>query len=61
MTKKLKVYINNRLYKTITVEADENGKYNSQPIMEQLMIDKDAGLLDLYNVSAAFGIRLTPA
>lgn len=59
MTKNLKVYINNRLYKTITVEADENGHYDSKPIMEQLISEKDAGLLELYNVSSKFGVRLT--
>lgn len=61
MTKNLKIYINNRLYKTITVETDENGHYDSKPIMEQLMADKDAELLGLYNVSTKFGVRLTPA
>lgn len=42
----LKIYIENQLYKEVTVETDENGGYSVAGILEMLGADKEAGAFD---------------
>lgn len=42
----LKVYIEDTLYKEVTVETDEAGGYSAAPILGMIAEDKQAGLLN---------------
>jgi hypothetical protein len=48
----LRVFINNQFYKEIVVETIEGTmSYNPSPIIEQIIADRDAGLLDQFNLT----------
>jgi hypothetical protein len=42
----LKIYIENQLYKEITVDTNETGGYSVSPVLEIIAADRQAGLLD---------------
>ena len=50
----LKVYINNKLYKTITVEGDS---YNPAFIWPEIEADRDSGMLMSYDLGKGLAIR----
>ena len=56
----LNIIINDKPYKTVTVEANERGGYESKPILLQIMADRDAGLLNSYNVSQGLSVKIEP-
>jgi hypothetical protein len=43
----IKIYINDKLYKTVTVEGE---KYEPSQYFKQIEVDKMAGLLDSFNI-----------
>ena len=47
---KLKIYINEKLYKTITLPADSE-TYEPSDYWPQINADKAAGLLDSFNIA----------
>ncbi len=48
----LRVFINNQFYKEIVVETIEGTtSYNPSPIIEQIIADRDAGLLNQFNLT----------
>jgi hypothetical protein len=51
---KVKVYINNKLYKTITVEG---GSYDPRFIWPEIQADRDSGLLASFNLEQGLSIR----
>ena len=50
----LRIYINDRLYKTITVDSD---RYDPKVIYEEIMIDKQSGLLSSFHLENGMAIR----
>jgi hypothetical protein len=50
----LKVYINNKLYKTVTVQGDS---YDPGFILPEFEADRDSGLLVGFNVTQGIHIR----
>jgi hypothetical protein len=50
----LKVYINNKLYKTVTVEGDS---YNPAFIWPEIETDRDSGMLMSYDLGKGLAIR----
>lgn len=42
----LRIYIENQLYKEVTVDANEAGGYSVAPVLEIIAADRQAGLLD---------------
>jgi len=53
----VKIFINEKLYKTVTVEDE---KYNPNIYWAQIQADKEAGILDSYNIHNKFGVRFEP-
>ena len=53
----VKIYINDILYRTVTVEGDS---YNPNQYWDQINQDKAAGLLDSYGIDNKFGVRFEP-
>ena len=51
---KIAIYINDKLYKTIPVEGD---KYDPNQFWPQIKADKEAGLLNSYNVAETMKIE----
>ena len=52
---KINIFINDKLYKTVTVQGDS---YNPMSIYPQIEEDKKSGLLNAYNVSEQLSIRV---
>ena len=50
----LKVYINNKLYKTVTVEGDS---YDPSFIWPEIETDRDSGMLMSYDLGKGLAIR----
>jgi hypothetical protein len=50
----LKVYINNKLYRTVTVEGDS---YQPNFIWPEIQIDRDSGMLSSFDLSKGLSIR----
>ena len=44
----IKIFINDKLYKTVTVEGD---KYEPALFFKQINLDKEAGLLNSFNIA----------
>ena len=53
----VKIYINDKLYRTITVEGE---KYEPNQYWGIIEADKNAGLLDTYKIDEKFGVRFEP-
>lgn len=53
----VKIYINDKLYRTVTVDDE---RYDPNQYWEQIQIDRDAGVLDTYNIQNRFGVRFEP-
>lgn len=51
---KLNIYINDKLYKTVTVPGN---KYEPTSFYAQIFADKEAGLLNTYNVQERMAVR----
>jgi hypothetical protein len=51
---KLKVYLNNKLYKTYTLPGDA---YDPGMIWTEIQIDRDSGLLTSYDLSKGINVR----
>ena len=47
---KLKIYINDKLYKTVTLPEDAE-TYDPSDYWPQINADKEAGLLDSFNIA----------
>lgn len=57
-TRILKVFINDQYYKDIPVETVD-GSYDPAPIIQQLNADRQAGLLNQFNIPpGTFPIRI---
>jgi hypothetical protein len=55
----LRIFVNNILYKEVTVETDSLGRYNPIPIFSMIMADKLAGYFVDYNIPpGTFPIRI---
>jgi hypothetical protein len=52
---KFNIFINDKLYKTISVQGDT---YNPMTIYPQIEADKQSGLLSTFNVSEQLSIRV---
>ncbi len=50
----VKIYINDRLYKTVPVYGN---KYDPNSFWPQIQADRDAGLLYSYGIGERFAIR----
>ena len=50
----VKIFINEKLYKTVTVEGKT---YNPADYWPQMQADKEAGLLNSFNVQETMGVR----
>jgi len=50
----LKVYINNKLYKTVNIEGDS---YNPAFIWPEIEADRDSGMLMSYDLGKGLAIR----
>ena len=50
----LKVFINNKLYKTVTVPGNT---YNPNFIWPEIEADRDSGLLTTFNLNKGLSIR----
>jgi len=55
---KFNIFINDKLYKTVTTDGDS---YNPMTIWPQIEADKDSGLLSTFNVSEKLSIRVEKA
>ena len=53
----IKIFINDKLYKTVTVEGT---KYNPADYWPQMQADRDAGLLNSYNIQNGMSVRIEP-
>jgi urease beta subunit len=53
----VKILINNKLYKTVTVEGSS---YNPAEYWPQIDADKAAGLLSTFNVQEQMAVRFEP-
>ena len=53
----VKIYINDKLYRTVTVEGE---KYEPNKYWGIIEADKNAGLLDTYKIDEKFGVRFEP-
>jgi len=51
---KLKVYINNKLYKTISLEGNS---YDPRFIWPEIQADRDSGLLASFNLEQGLSVR----
>jgi hypothetical protein len=51
---KLKIYINDKLYKTVTVKGDS---YNPMFIWPEVLADRDCGLLASYAIGKGIHLR----
>ena len=47
----LRIFINNQFYKEMTVETTDGMLYDPAPVIEQIIADRDAGLLDQFNLA----------
>lgn len=56
--KKVNIYINDKLYKTVNANAD--GSYDHKSIIEGLQNDRQAGLLNSYNIAERFSVKIEP-
>ena len=54
--KKINIYINDKLYKT--VNSNEDDSYDHKTLIEGLTKDKQAGLLNTFDVADRFSIRI---
>lgn len=50
----VKIFINDKLYKTVTVDGD---KYEPNSYWPQIQADKEAGLLSSFNVNESMSVR----
>jgi len=51
-TRTLRIFINNQFYKEMVVETVEGtASYNPTPVIQQIIADRDAGLLDQFNLT----------
>jgi uncharacterized membrane-anchored protein len=50
----VKIFINEKLYKTVTVEGKT---YNPADYWPQMQADKEAGLLNSFNIQDTMGVR----
>jgi len=48
------IFINNKLYKTVTVQGDT---YSPNEFWPQIQADKEAGLLAVYNIEQGISLR----
>jgi hypothetical protein len=56
----LKIYINDKYYKTVTVAENDKGGYDAKPISMQLMAERDAGMLNDFGVRNSMNLRFVP-
>jgi hypothetical protein len=54
----VKIFINDKLYKTVSV--DDPKSYNPNQYWSQIQADKEAGLLESYNIENKFSVRFEP-
>lgn len=47
----LKIYVNNQFYKEMTVDSVDGLAYDPTPVIQQIIADRDAGLLDQFNLA----------
>lgn len=52
---KFNIFINDKLYKTVTVQGDT---YNPMTIYPQIEADKQSGLLSTYNIGQQLTIKV---
>ena len=52
---KINIYINDKLYKTVTVQDED---YNPMKLWPQIEADKESGLLHSFNTSEQMSIRV---
>jgi hypothetical protein len=50
----VKIYINDKLYKTVTVTGNS---YEPKSFYPQILADKEAGLLNSFNVQQSMSVR----
>jgi hypothetical protein len=50
----IKIFINDKLYKTVTVEGE---KYDPNSFWPQIKADKEAGLLNSFNIAERMKIE----
>lgn len=50
----VKIFINNKLYKTVTVDGNT---YEPNTYWPQIRADKEAGLLNSFNVNETMAVR----
>lgn len=50
----IQIYINDKLYKTVTVASDS---YQPSAFYKQISIDKEAGLLNSFNIAEKMKIE----
>jgi hypothetical protein len=50
----IKIFINDKLYKTVMVE---DTKYQPSQLHKQIKADKDAGLLESFNIRDSFKVE----
>lgn len=50
----IKIFINDKLYKTVTVDSD---KYEPALFFKQINLDKEAGLLNPFNIAQGMKVE----
>ncbi len=50
----IKIFINDKLYKTVTVDSD---KYEPALFFKQINLDKEAGLLNSFNIAQGMKVE----
>jgi hypothetical protein len=53
----VKIFINDKLYKTVTVEGN---KYDPADYWAQMQADKEAGLLNSFNIQEKMAVSFQP-
>jgi hypothetical protein len=54
VTMQIKIFINDKLYKTVTVNDD---KYEPAFFFKQINLDKEAGLLNSFNIAQGMKVE----
>jgi hypothetical protein len=54
VTMQIKIFINDKLYKTVTVDSD---KYEPALFFKQINLDKEAGLLNSFNIAQGMKVE----
>jgi hypothetical protein len=58
VTMQIKIFINDKLYKTVTVDSD---KYEPALFFKQINLDKEAGLLNPFNIAQGMKVEFRKA